>query len=160
MVLNNLQWLILLYSYDINNNTNTGGTNEFISFYLQSLATRGKRRKSLKPMLTIPCCPPPPRGTSCGALDFNSSLAIKTQKIWSDLKSSTTLFNCRNSTDCPFKMFKFSRPSLPDTMSTTHSIHFNGRPARFPVWGLLWQMMIVISVLRGYKSTYLTMHPN
>ena len=29
-----------------NNNTNTGGTNKFISFYLQSLATRGERHKS------------------------------------------------------------------------------------------------------------------
>ena len=29
-----------------NNNTNKDGTNEFISFYLQSLATRGERYKS------------------------------------------------------------------------------------------------------------------
>ena len=45
--------LLLLYSHnDINNNnnnnnsTNAGGTNEFISFYLQSLATQGDRHKS------------------------------------------------------------------------------------------------------------------
>ena len=33
----------------------TGGTNKFISFYLQSLATRGERHKSQKPTLTILC---------------------------------------------------------------------------------------------------------
>ena len=40
----------LWYSHnEINNNdndTNTGGTNEFISFSLQSLVTRGERHKS------------------------------------------------------------------------------------------------------------------
>ena len=40
----------MLYSHnDINNNNNninTGGTNEFISFYFQFLATREKRQKS------------------------------------------------------------------------------------------------------------------
>ena len=39
----------MLYTYkDINNNsnTNTGGTNEFISFYLQSFVTRGERYNS------------------------------------------------------------------------------------------------------------------
>ncbi len=45
-----LRGLIVLYSHiDINNNnnnTNTGGTNEFISFYLQSLVTREERHNS------------------------------------------------------------------------------------------------------------------
>ena len=40
----------MLYShYDSHNNhdnTNTGGTNEFIPFYLQSLVTQGGRHKS------------------------------------------------------------------------------------------------------------------
>ena len=41
---------VMLNSHnDINNNSNninTGGTNEFITFYLQFLATGGKRYKS------------------------------------------------------------------------------------------------------------------
>ena len=61
--------MVLLYNHnDINNkndNTNTSGTNEFISFYLQSLVTREGRHKSLNPMLTIECSPPT-RGASCG----------------------------------------------------------------------------------------------
>ena len=45
----NISALMLNSHNDINNNnnnTNTGGMNEFISFYLQSLVTRGERHKS------------------------------------------------------------------------------------------------------------------
>ena len=54
----------MLYTHkDINNNsiTNTGGTNEFISFYLKSLAAQGKRHKLSKHTLTILCLLNPPR---------------------------------------------------------------------------------------------------
>ena len=57
--------LLLLYTNkDINNNSD--GTNEFISFYLQSLVTRGEREiikaYANHTMLT----PRSTRGTSCG----------------------------------------------------------------------------------------------
>ena len=46
----NWQKHIHMYNHDNlnnnSNNTNTGGKNEFIRFYLQSLATRGERLNS------------------------------------------------------------------------------------------------------------------
>ena len=38
------------------------------------------------------------------------------------------------SASCDRDLKKFSGPSLPGMMSSTYSIHSNGRPALFPVW--------------------------
>ena len=61
------QHQIVLYTHKVwmhinnNNSTNTGGTNEFIYFYFQSLATRGGRDTNHKANHTYADPPPPQR---------------------------------------------------------------------------------------------------
>ena len=129
----------MLYNHDnVNNNsnnTNIGGTNEFIPFYLQSLATRGERHKSWKHMVTILCCPPPPlRTTHLVVFKISIHLCRSRPKnmIWSDPKNSSERFNSKTQLTRLFQIFKFSGPSLPSVTSTTLSIHSNCHPAPFP----------------------------
>ena len=80
--------------------------------------------------------PYPTHGASCNVYDLNSSLPVETQTdlFWSDPKNLTKHFHGRTSNTWLFKILKFSGLSLPVTMSTSHLIHSNWRPASFSLW--------------------------
>ena len=48
------------------------------------------------------------------------------------------------------QIFRTSLPGM--TSSPPHTIHSNGRPTLFPVWGFIMQMMIFLSFLRRRKT--------
>ena len=68
---------------------------------------------------------------------ISTPVETKTDLLWFNPKNSNAPFNGRTSTDCLFKLQKFSGPSLPGATSSTHSIHSNGYPDPFPVWGFI-----------------------
>ena len=111
-------------------------TNRFINFWLQSLRheERDTNHKSLCSPYYVDSTPNARRILWC-----LRSLLVETQTdlIWSDLKKSTAHFNGRTQLICFFYFLKFSGTSVPDTTSSTDSIHSNGPPAPFPVWGFI-----------------------
>ena len=126
---------------DSNNNTNTGGTNEFISFYLQSLVTRVERHNSKGPMLLIPCWTPPTHTHTVHlVLKISNNLCRakprlicfdqirKTQPRASTVKPQLAVFTkSSNSQDHLFKV-RFQPP----TQFTPTTVQ-----ASFPVWGFI-----------------------
>ena len=114
-------------------------TNGFINSWLQSMATRGERHNSYKPMLTILCWlhPNTRRILWCLRSQFISA--------GRDPKNSTARFNGRILNYCLFKILKFSGPSLLGMTSSILQPHFLIR-------GLLWQMVIAISFARRRKT--------
>ena len=134
--------------FNNNSNTNTGcdsivsDTNEFINFWLQSLATRGARHKSKKPLITILRCP----NTHAHARRILWCLRSQFISGGRDPKKSVFSFNGRTSTYRLFKILKFSGPYLLGMKSSTLQPHF--------LYGaLLWQMMIAIFLPCGRKPT-------
>ena len=119
-------------------NTNTGGMNEFISFYLQYLMTRGERHKSEKPMLTILYWPHPLRTAHFVVSEISVHLCrLRPKLICFDQTRKTQPRASTVIPQLPVKILKFSGSPLPGMTSTTRSIHSNGHPALFPVWGFI-----------------------
>ena len=122
-----LMWKILMC------NTNTGDTNEFISFYPISPWWHEDRDTNHRNrMLTILCRPPPTHAWRilwCLRSQFFSASRDPKNMIWSDLIRPEKLnhyFQRSTSTKSHFKIFQFSGPSLLGLTSFTQ--------ASFPVW--------------------------
>ena len=123
-------------------------TNWFINFWLRSMATRGERHNSLKPMLTILCWTRPnarrilwclrSQFISAGRDPKNSTARLNGWKLNCSFQQSNT------------QLLSFQNSQILRTIFSGHEVIHT--PALFPVWGLLWQMVIVISFAHGRKT--------
>ena len=144
--------IIVLY-----NNTNIGSTNEFISFYLQSLETREERHKSEKTTIIILYWHP--RHTAQLVVSKISIHFYQSRPNWSALIRS-------EKPNRALPQSKLNHPSLKiSQIFRTTSFRVRRQPANqftptadkpdFLCGGLLWRMMIAISFPRGRKSVHL-----
>ena len=122
-------------------------TNGFINFWLQSMVTRGERHNSYKPMLTILSWPHPNARRILWCLRSQFISASR------DPKNSTARLNgikliCPSTVES--QLLFFQNPQILRTISSGSDVFHT--PAPFPVWGLLWQTMIVISFPCGRKT--------
>ena len=158
MFYNHYVWIYI----NNNNDTNRGGTNEFISFYLQSLAARGERHKIIKAYANHTMLIPPPTDTHTDRAHLVVfKISPGRDPKWSafQIKKKTTVrFNNRNLTYSLFQNPQILRTSLPGMTSSAHSILSNGRPAYFLSGGLLWKMMIVIFFAPSDYCTWTKRH--
>ena len=146
------------YNTYTNENTNTNqadsfvsGTNAFINSWLRSMATQGERHNSQKSLPTTPLWlhPHAQRTPWCSrslSLEIRKTQlhpsTVKINSQWPNTQPSPQQYNLN-------RLFSKSSNSQDYLFRTWRHPH----SSPFPVWGLLWQMVIVISFARERNCT-------
>ena len=121
-------------------------TNGFINFSLRSMAIRGERQ-FLKVYANHTMLTPPQRAGHFVIFKISIS-ACRDPKNWTSRLNGSKLnyiFQQSNT-----QLMFFQNPQILRTITSGHDVIHT--PATFSIWGLLWQMVIVISFAHERKT--------